>query len=263
MKRIGLLIALFAGLVFVLPSLTAQDDKKKDADKAVKKDEDKKDEKKDEDKKKTDAPPAKDKKPVEKIPPHGQVFRTKIVSTSAATSREFTIELQEIDPKKVADLNTWKFQQSQSLANQKYQASTTKDFKGRITALQNYQKALANYNVDLAKRSGNIYSAKPLEVRAHDDAKVRTMFLPVQFDDQGFQKKWTEKEKKEFRGDTLLPGYPSDFDAIKSGQFVELYMAKKPAPAKDAPKKKKGPDDDPVEMKTPEFIVIVILADGK
>ena len=78
----------------------------------------------------------------------------------------------------------------------------------------------ANYNLELTKK--NVYSAKPLEVRAHDEAKVRTMFLPVMFDDQGFQKKWTEKEKKEFRGETMMPGYPSDFDAIKSGQRVTV-----------------------------------------
>lgn len=275
MKRIGLLIALFAGLVFVFPSLTAQD-AKKDGEKAEKKDEAKKDdvkkdekkdpEKKDDEKKKPDAPPVKEKKLTEKMPAHGAVLRTKILSANGATNREFTIEMQEIDPKKVADLNNWKIQQSQALARQQYDASTQKDFKARVTALQNYQKSLANYNIELAKRSGNIYSSKPLEVRAHDDAKVRTMFLPVMFDDQGFQKKWTEKEKREFRGDTQLPGYPSDFEALKSGQFVEIYLHKKAPPPKDAPKKKKGgPDDDlpVVGAMSPEFIVIVILQEGK
>jgi hypothetical protein len=264
MKRIGLLIVCLAGLIFILPSVPAQDEKKKDPDKTEKKDDAKDPEKKDDEKKKPE-PPAK--KPIEKMPAHGAVVRTKIISASGASNREFTVETQEIDPKKVQDLNVWKAQQSQSLAQQQFQASSAKDFKARISAQQNYQKALANYNIELAKRSGNIYTPKNLEVRAHDDAKVRTAFLPVLFDDEGNRKKWTEKEKKEFRGNTQMPGYPSDFDQIKSGQYVELYMYKKPAPPKGEkvePKKKKGPDDDPVEVKTtPEFIVIVILSEGK
>jgi hypothetical protein len=93
---------------------------------------------------------------------------------------------------------------------------------------------------------------------------VRTVFLPVVFDDQGFPKKWTEKDKRELRGDTQIPGYPSDFDAIKSGQYIDVYMVKKAPPAKDSGKKKKGPDDDPAPaMTTPEFVLIVILQEGK
>src|SRR5207247_1340493 len=118
---IGLLIALFAGLILVLPSLTAQDEKKKDGDKTEKKDEAKKDEKKDpekkdeekkkdDEKKKSDASPAKEKKQIEKMPAHGQVIRTKIVSANGESNRAFTVELQEVDPKKVYDLNVWKAQ---------------------------------------------------------------------------------------------------------------------------------------------------------
>ena len=283
MKRIGLLIALFAGFLLVLPSMTAQD--KKDPEKTEKKDEAKKDEakkdeaKKDEPKKdeakKDDAKDpekkepekkAKEKKPIEKMPAHGQVIRTKIISASGQSNREFTVELQEVDPKKVFDLNVWKTQQTNNLAQQQINIAkiSPKDLNGRANALNNYNRAMAQYQVDLAKRSTQIYTAKPLEVRAHEDAKVRTSFLPVQFDDQGFPKKWTEKDKKEFRGHTEIPGYPADFDAIKSGQVIDLYMFKKPAPAKDAPKKKKGPDDDPAPMMTtPEFVLVVIIAEGK
>lgn len=274
MKQIGLLIALFAGLVLVLAPAPAQD--KKDPDKTEKKDEktDKKDDGKKDDAKK-DEPEKKgpekkkEKKPIEKMPAHGQVIRTKIISANGQSNREFTIELQEVDPKKVFDLNVWQTQQTNSLAQQQINIAkiSPKDFQGRVNALNNYNRAMANYQIDLAKRSTQIYTAKPVEVRAHEDAKVRTLFLPVQFDDQGFPKKWTEKEKKEFRGDTQIPGYPSDFDAIKSGQIIDLYMVKKaPAPKeKDAPKKKKASDDDPppMVMATPEFIVIVIIAEGK
>jgi hypothetical protein len=265
MKRIGLFIVCLAGLIFVLPFSPAQDGKK-DPEKTEKKDDAKDPEKKDEEKKKADAPP---KKMTEKMPPYGNVIRgAKILSANGATNREITIEIQEIDPKKVQDLTNWKAQQAQSLAQQQFnmQRIPPKDVQGQRNAMLNYQKALANYNMELAKRSGNIYSPKPLDVRAHDDAKVRTSFLPVLFDDEGNRKKWTEKEKKEFRGDTQIPGYPSDFDAIKSGQYVDVYFHKKPPPPKGdkaEPKKKKGPDDEPEVKMTPEFIVIVIVSEGK
>jgi hypothetical protein len=274
MKRIGLLIALFAGLILVLPPITAQDGKK-DADKAQKKDEksdkkddekkdDKKDPEKKDDEKKDSKKEEKKKKPIEKMPAYGQVIRTKILSVNGASNRDFTIELQEVDPKKVLDLNNWKAQRTSQLAQQQFNASTQKDVNQRIQQLANYQRDLLNFQNEAAKRSTQIYSTKPLEVRGHEDAKVRTLFLPVQFDDQGFPKKWTEKEKKEFRGETLIPGYPSDFDQIKSGQVIDLYLFKKPAPAKGEPKKKKGPDDDPMPMVgAPEFILLVIITEGK
>jgi hypothetical protein len=268
MKRIGLLIALFAGLILVLPPITAQDGKK-DADKAQKKDDEKSnkkdDEKKDPEKKDDEKKEEKkkEKKPIEKMPAYGQVIRTKILSVNGASNRDFTIELQEVDQKKVYDYNNWKAQRATQLAQQQFNASTQKDVNQRFQQLANYQRDLANFQIESAKRSTQIYSTKPLEVRGHEDAKVRTLFLPVQFDDQGFPKKWTEKEKREFRGETQIPGYPSDFDQIKSGQVIDLYLFKKPAPAKGE-KKKKGPDDDPVPMAAaPEFILLVILTEGK
>jgi hypothetical protein len=163
-------------------------------------------------------------------------------------------------------------QMSQQLAQATQQYNTgmaSKDFKARITAQQNYAKAQATYQndtykfqVELAKK--DVYSTKPWDVRAHDEAKVRAMTPPVEFDDLGFEKKWTKKELEERRDKTGLPGFAVEFDQIKSGQYVEIYMAKVAPPAKDKdqPKKKKGPDDDPVppEAKArPEFMMIVIL----
>jgi membrane-bound lytic murein transglycosylase len=267
MKRIGMLIVCLAGLVFVLPFSPAQDEKKKDPDKTEKKDDAKDPEKKDEEKKKTDSPSPKPKKVIEKMPPYSGVMRTKVLSASGENNREFTVEKPELDPQKVQETNNWAAQRQLQLAQQYAQASTQKDFKARATALANWQRDSANYQVELAKRSAGNYTMKPMEVRAREDAKVRTFYLPVMFDDEGKQKKWTEKEKKELRGDTQIPGYPSDFDQIKSGQYVDLYMYKKPPPPKGEktePKKKKGPDDDPEVKTVPEFILIVIISsDGK
>jgi hypothetical protein len=275
MKRIGLLIGFFALLFIVLPSLIAQDAKKRDPDKAEKNDEAKKD-----DPKKTDDPEkGKDKdEPIKEKLNYSFAFVTKIISVHGESGREFTVETKEVDQKKLTDVQTWQAQRIQQLTQQAAQmqqqfnqASTQKDPKARATALQNAAKAQANYQndvykfqVELAKK--DIYTTKPHDVRAHDEAKVRAMTPPVEFDDLGFEKKWTKKELEERMDKTGLPGFAVEFDQLKSGQYVAIYMAKAPPKDKDKdkdqPKKKKGPDDDPPspEVKSrPEFIMIVIL----
>src|SRR2546429_210256 len=116
MKHIGLMIAMFAVLAFVLPSWTAQEVKKDD----VKKDDVKKDEtKKDDPEKKPDEKKKEDKKPEKKPAPEKLVyatkFVTKIISVGANSSREFTVETYELDPKKQQDFQVWLFQQQQNL----------------------------------------------------------------------------------------------------------------------------------------------------
>ena len=257
MKSIGVLIAFLAALVFVLPSLTAQDEKK-DADKADKKTEEKKDDKKDPDKKDPDK--KEEKKAVEKLV-YGSKFVTKVMSIKPESNRELSIEVKEVDPKKVYDNNVWATQRQQALAKTLYGIQTQKDFKQRYNSMINYQKDVANFQNEMAKRGQNIYLSKTVEVQAAEMCKVRAMVPPLEFDDQGFEKKYTKKELDEMRDKTGLPGFPVDFDAVKSGQYVEIYMAKT---AKKAAPKKKGPDDDdPPEVKTrPEFVLIVILPGG-
>ncbi len=267
MKRFGLLIAFFGLLFIVLPSLPAQDKDKKDPDKAEKKD----DAKKDDAKKPDDPEKKKDKEePKKEKLQYSTKFVTKILSANGANGREFTFETKEVDPKKVTDVQTWQAQRMQQMMQPILQANQAfaqaKDAKGRMSAYQNVLKAQANYQNDFAKfqvelAKKDVYTTKPLDVRAHDDAKVRTNTLPIEFDDLGFEKKWTKKEIEERKDKNGLPGYfASDFDQLKSGQYVDIYMAKAPPKDKDQPKKKKPADDDPPEVKTrPEFILIVIL----
>jgi hypothetical protein len=279
MKRIGLLIGFLAVVVFLLP-LTAQD-VKKDATTTDKKDEAKKDaDKKDvtKDPEKKDAKKEPEKKKDKLV--YGYKFSTKIVNFKGETNREYTIEMQELDKKKVDDMNAWSFQRENQLAQQKVNAMRQKDGGA---ALRNWMRDLANYQVDLAKRQTQVYTSKKVEVQAAENAKVRSMVPPIEFDDQGFQKKWTKKEFDALRnksplllyqadgkkGDkymVLAPGIATDFDAIKAGQYVDIYMAKVPPKKKEDPKKKKGPDDeDPPAAKdqSKEFVLMVILADGK
>jgi hypothetical protein len=278
MRRIGLLIGFLAVVVFLLP-LTAQD-VKKDATTTDKKDDAKKDaEKKDgtKDPEKKDAKKEPEKKKDKVV--YGYMFPTKIVNFKGETNREYTIEVQEEDPKKKYDLSVWSVQRQQQLAQQQANAMRQKDGGA---ALRNYMRDLANYQLELAKRQTQIYTSKRVDVRAAENAKVRSMVPPIEFDDQGFQKKWSKREFDALRnksplllyqavvkkGDKymgLAPGIATDFDAIKAGQYIDIYMAYVPPKTKDDPKKKKSPDDeDPPAAKdqSREFVLMVIKSDG-
>lgn len=280
MKRIGLLIAFVAALVFFMPLTSAQDGKKKDE---VKKDEVKKDEKKDPDKKdeKKDPPEKKDpeKKTKEKFV-YGNKFQTTIRSIKPEGSREITVEVQEIDKNKVAAVEQWAVGQQQALgqrtvqlAQQLAQANSQKDLNARRNALAqyardnaNHQAALAKFQIDLTrKRATEIYTPKNVDLRGAENSKVRTNFLPIEFDDNGFQKKLTPKEKEARKDKIGLPGfYPSEFEALKPGQLVEVYMVRQVVEKKVVAKKKGPDDDDPPMAKTgQEYLLIVILGEGK
>src|ERR1041384_7575518 len=232
MKRIGLLIGLFAVTIFVLPTWTAQEVKKDD----VKKDQDKTDPEKKPTEKKAEKKPAPEKLVFSKK------FIAKIMSVSTNSTREFTVETWEPDPKKQQEYASWVYQRQQALAKQQFDLTKLqfdiakqKDPKAYQNAKIAYEKARAAYQkaaYELEAEKGkkaagtNLMMVKPLELRAAENAKVRTLLPPVEFDDQGFQKKWTKKELEERRDNTGLPGFAVEFDAIKSGQYIEVYLAK-------------------------------------
>jgi hypothetical protein len=264
MRSAGLLIGFLGVTLFVLPALTAQD--KKDDPKADKKEaKDKKDDakadKKD-DKKDKDEPekkePAKDKekKKVEQIPEHGNVLRTTIASMKPDAARDFEINISVPDPEQLWSMKMQQAQHMQSIAN----AQNAQQYAQRVQALQNL---LAQWAA-----SGTGYTKKPMPVRATESCKVRTMFPPVQYDDAGNLKKWTRKELDALKANSKLPGFPSDFDMLKPGQFVEVYFVKppkeerKPGAGAGAAKKKKGDEDPPDPMMNrPEIVLIVIISE--
>src|ERR1043166_8001903 len=235
MRYFAMILGFLAATLIVLPGLTAQEKDKK-GDKA---DKTEKAEKKEGDEKKD-----KEKKPIEEKPEHGQVIKTKILSMRPDSARDFTIELPMLDPQKM-----WQLQQS--LAQARNPAE--------------YQQRMAQ---------ANVFTMKPVDVRAVDGCKVRTMFPPIQYDDAGNLKKWSKKELEAMKKNSKLPGFPAEFDAIKTGQWVELYLAKTPkdkggtkAGPKEKPpprakdKKKKREADDPLPEPRPDVVMIVFWAE--
>ena len=78
---------------------------------------------------------------------------------------------------------------------------------------------------------------KDVDAEATEDVVVRRAKLPVQYDDKGNVKEYTEKEKKELRGkDPKIPGYAALWADVQTGQQVKLYLKSKKAIDKAAKK---------------------------
>jgi len=102
--------------------------------------------------------------------------------------------------------------------------------------------------------------------------KVRTLQLPIDFDEKGKPKRYSAQELKDLKGpDPKLPGYTADFDSLKPEQVVKVYLARKKG-AKAAPLqqpgKKKGKDDnaEAADARTenrPEVTMVLILAERR
>lgn len=247
MKITGLLIAFLALSLLVLPGLTAQEKKTDDAkaDKTDKKDGDKTDSEK----------PVKKKE--EKLE-HGPVLKTKILSMKSDSSHDFTVEVPMPDPQQMQQMQVWQMQQMQQLS----QIKNPMQYAQRMQQIQNQ---LAQWQAQ-----GRGYTRKPVDMRATETCKVRIMYPPMEYNEEGKLKKWTKKELAALKGNSKLPGYESNFESLKVGQLVEVYLAKQHGSPKDKwpgakqQKKKKGDDDPPAEPMAesrPEVVLIVIHAE--
>jgi hypothetical protein len=254
MRYAGTVCGFLALTLFLLPALPAQE-KKGDAKADEKKEPEKKEtvkEKKEPEKKET-VKEKKEKKPAEEMPEHGPVVKTRILSMRPESSRDFTIEVPMPDPQQMYQLQVWQAQQMQQIAT--------------APNAQQYAQRMAQYQMQLAQKqaSGAGYTKKPVDVRAAESCKVRIMKPQDRYDDTGNIKKWTKKELDALKANSKLPGFPGDFDMLKPGQYVEVYLAKAHGSPKDkwaGPKdKKKKKDDDPPEPMPetrPEVVMIVI-----
>lgn len=251
MRPFAAILVLFGISALVLPGLTAQnkDDAKKDAKEVEKKDakDDKKgeekkgDDKKGDDQKKTDAPKKSSKKTVD--PEEQKILknsmprvRARIQNMDPNSSGEFTVQLPfRYAPKQKAAYQ-W-YQQQLQLKSPPY------------AAMQELQKRLGESNM--------------VEVRTGTGMKVRTMFFPMEYDDKGNLKRPTTKQIAAMKGNSILPGYPAQFEALKTGQIVDIYFAKEPAAKKTPPprdKKKKVLDDDLDDpLLKPEALMVVVV----
>jgi hypothetical protein len=136
----------------------------------------------------------------------------------------------------------------------------------RITNPIDRQRRFTEISIEIEKNKRNLYDLKQenqrVELQAADDMKVRTLLLPVEYDDTGKVRKLSDKELRDLRGpDQKLPGYAADFDSLKPEQVVDIYVAPpkgNPAKAKPKAKPKETDRDVPAEEAKPRLLMVVI-----
>jgi hypothetical protein len=266
MRCIAAMISFFAILIVVMPTLVAEDKKepvKTDIKEADKKDPDKKDAKKEGEKKddeKKDAKKTDEKKTVEKpkkkepkTEPEESVLsnpflKGKVRRVDSNSTKGFTIAVPFEDPMKVFQVNVWKMNEMNRIAQ-----INPREVVNRAQQMTRFQLQLVQ------KLSNDIYSNKDVDLRAGDTCKVRALSPPIEFDDKGKLKIYTQKELKALRGTSKLPGYPAEFDRVAEGQIVTVYLAKPKVSAKGeaALTKKKNADDEDASTR-PEAVMILV-----
>jgi hypothetical protein len=180
----------------------------------------------------------------------------KLKQMDANSQKDFTLTVygKEPDPGQQQAL----LQQQQSLARLNFQLQTTRDRNTFISL----QMQIAQTRQQIAQTQTKLFRTKEIDVdlRAADNIKVRANFPPTEYDDKGNLKRWTAKELKALKGKSKLPGYPAEYDALRPGQGIQVYLAK--ALPKGQPKGLKA-GDDPVETKRPEVVMIVIMQEAQ
>jgi hypothetical protein len=257
LRLFGLLIL---GLALVVPTSTAGDKDKKDDKKEVTKDEkkdDKKDEKKDDkkDEKKDDEKKV-EKKAKEKFV-YGSTFKGKVKSLDANSPRDFTVEWITKVPnpdgqRRLTDLNRQLQQQTINFQREK-----------NLQQRQNIAQQIAQTKADIFKvQQKDLYKdqGKDVQLRAAENIKVVTSSPPIDYDEKGNLRKYTQAELTKMRN-PYLTGYTSEWDVVRKGQWVEVYLAKTAtAPAKGTKGKKDDLDDVGAQARQ-EVVGLVILAE--
>ena len=197
-----------------------------------------------------------EKKLYNKVIKSGKPFVGKLAKIDS-DKRLLTVEV----PYKAAKQDAQAVQNLYNLQRQMVEAQLQRNPAERL-------KQVSRIQMDIDKATANLYKDQPLKIEldAPDNMKVRTMILPVEFDDKGKPRKPTDKEKKELKGpDPTLPGYTADWDSLKADQTVEVRLAKKPSKPKDKDqdKDKHKKDEDKTEITRPEVAMLVILAEAK
>ncbi|HEV3083350.1 MAG TPA: hypothetical protein VGY66_26430 [Gemmataceae bacterium] len=117
--------------------------------------------------------------------------------------------------------------------------------------------SINSIRLEIMKNQQNLVTfkddVKRIDCVANDDMKVRTLLLPVEYDDKGKPKRLTEKEKRALKGSDLkAPGYEADFESLKPEQTVEVHLEK-------AAHKSKSKDKDAADVKEPKKAIMIVI----
>lgn len=126
---------------------------------------------------------------------------------------------------------------------------------------QQYKKMMTQVNKTNKTATGGandpfivVHAYKEFEFEIESKAVVKKLFLPVEFDDTGNLKKYTDKEKADLRGDdkSTPPRYMAKIDEATPGTEAKLYLT----PPKKVEKPKEEDGIGNIERATINLIVL-------
>jgi hypothetical protein len=187
----------------------------------------------------------------EKIASSGK-FVAKLISAEN-TTRNFTVQVEFYEP-----------DQNKVLANSQYDAQRRIEMAAIRNNPAEKQKQFVAHLYEMKKRERDMYkkSAKNYDLVGEEEIKVRTMVLPINYDEKGKPKKYTKKELAEMKGpNKKLPGYTAEFDSLHKDQKVRVYLAKqkkKTRPKNKDKEKDKEKDKDSLDDRLPVVMVVIL-----
>jgi hypothetical protein len=131
----------------------------------------------------------------------------------------------------------------------------TKDPVQRAEKMRRLAAEMEREQQQAARQNNAVHTTtehKGFDLDAVADAQVRRQDPPVQYDEKGNVKKYTDKELKELKGpDTKLTGYAADWTDLKVGQMVKITLTK-------AQDKKDNKDKDKTDTKPRASQVLIV-----
>jgi hypothetical protein len=178
-------------------------------------------------------PPAKAEKPArspdDKPIPLGAV--TGVIQSFGESNRELVLRYSyhylEADPNAQARL----VRQQQQILQRQTSILRIANPAQRQRQLAALQGEVAN----LMRTQGQLFKVKEvsgnLKVTLAEDAKIRTVAPPEEYDDKGNLKRHTAEELKKLRASDPGPGYPASFEVLARGRGAMVNLVRRAASA--------------------------------
>ncbi len=196
-------------------------------------------------------------------------FSGKLLSLPAPNS-SFNVEVptnrlelknpgQAVNPtvQKAFSAYTRDVQRVNQLQNQVQQATNPKAYQQAMQQLQNAmnqaEQALNNA-MQAAQNPANspykvVTDKKTVEFHTGEQMVVRTLMLPLEYDDKGQPKKYSPEDVKKLKGpDPKMPGYEAKLEDLKTGTNVLITLG----PTEASSTGKKDPEKKDPDKKEPE-----------
>lgn len=197
---------------------------------------------------------ASDQAPVKiKLHPAGEITG-KIVDIGASRD-SLTIEVT----RKIPVANGGAGQNMVNLQLQMQQAARDPNPTNRIQRMADIRRQML---IQQVQGVGLKDDTQKVEIRLVDDFKVRLAQPPVDYDEKGNPKRYTAKELRELKGPGNLPGYPGEFESLRTDQVVRVYLARAKA-GKAVNPKEKNLDKDFAGDNKPMAIMVYVVQDAK